>query len=105
MRKRQTQSYISQIADAKGNIYTEPSSIVVTFVSHFQKILAPAVDDQCPDLSHVTPHSYFTKEDAFNLMKPATNCEIMEVIKAANPNKSLGLMDSMHISLRCVGLL
>ena len=37
MWKRQSQSYISQIADMEGNLYTDHPGIAATFVSHFQK--------------------------------------------------------------------
>ena len=87
-RKRQTQAYISQIDDAEGNTYTNPSGIVTVFVDNFQYILAPSVPSQSPNLSHIIPHGYVTEEDALNLMKPVTIFEIEEVIKAANPNKA-----------------
>ena len=59
-------------------------------MNHFQHILAPSGPFQSPDLSHIIPHGYVTKENALNVMKPITISEIEEVIKATNPNKAPG---------------
>lgn len=90
MKKRQTQSYISQITDEEGSNYTEPSGIAAAFVDHFQNILGPAITIHYPDLSHVTPHGLVTNKDALNILKPVTQSEIENVIKNANPNKAPG---------------
>ena len=60
------------------------------FVSHFSDILAPTTKVQYPDLSHIVPHGYVTKEDANALTRQVTIFEIEEAIKNANPNKTLG---------------
>ena len=88
MKKRQSQAYISQITDADETVYTDSSGIAAVFVSHFQNILGPDIQNQYPDLSHITPHGVLTDGDVLDLMHPVTFAEIEYVIKSANPNKA-----------------
>ncbi|KAJ8622041.1 hypothetical protein MRB53_030570 [Persea americana] len=48
------------------------------------------IQDQSPDLSHITPHGVLTDGDALALMRPVTVTEIEDVVKSANPNKAPG---------------
>ncbi|XXG82782.1 hypothetical protein AAC387_Pa10g0673 [Persea americana] len=90
MKKRQSHAYISQITGADDTIYTDSSGIAAMFVSHFQSILGPDIQNQSPDLSHITPHGVLTDGDALDLMRPVTIAEIEDVVKSANPNKAPG---------------
>ncbi|XXG82825.1 hypothetical protein AAC387_Pa10g0712 [Persea americana] len=90
MKKRQSHAYISQITDVDDTIYIDSSGIAVVFVSHFQRILGPDIQNQSPDLSHITPHGVLTDGDALALMRPVTVAEIEDVVKSANPHKALG---------------
>lgn len=64
MWKRQTQAFISKIVDLEGNTYSKPPGIAAAFVSHFEKILAPTIENHHPKLTHVTPHASVTAVDA-----------------------------------------
>ncbi|XXG82817.1 hypothetical protein AAC387_Pa10g0705 [Persea americana] len=92
MKKRQSQAYISQIIDADNIVYTDSSRIAAVFVSHSQQILGSDIQNQYPDLSHITPYGVLTDGDALDLMHPITFAEIEDVVKSANnPNKAPGL--------------
>ena len=72
MKKRPSQAYISQITDADDTVHTDSSGIATVFVSHFQNILGPDIQNQYPDLSHITPHGVLTDGDALDLLHPVT---------------------------------
>lgn len=90
MKYRHNASYISQITDEEGITYSDSHVIEQVFISHFQKILAPLLDEFHPNLDFVEPFGLLSIEDAYTFFKPVTQEEIEFAVKNANQNKAPG---------------